>query len=139
MDKAIEQQVWHRAGNACEYCRIPQALCPTMHEIDHVIARQHEGLTELDNLALACLHCNLHKGPNIASIDQVSKQLVRLFNPRTDIWTDHFIWEGALLVGRTSIGHATVKILAINRADYLDFRRSLFREGRFPQPLTTNH
>jgi hypothetical protein len=31
-----------------------------------------------ENLAFACYHCNLHKGPNLSGIDQDSGALVRL-------------------------------------------------------------
>lgn len=54
MDKALEREVWRRAGDACEYCRMPQAFYDTRHQVDHVIARQHGGPTAADNLALAC-------------------------------------------------------------------------------------
>src|SRR5271165_4288477 len=37
-----------------------------------------------DNLALACYHCNAHKGPNLSALDPESGALVRLFNPRLD-------------------------------------------------------
>jgi hypothetical protein len=50
--------------------------------VDHIIARQHDGATTIDNLALACLHCNRHKGPNIAGRDVATGDLVRLFHPR---------------------------------------------------------
>ncbi len=67
--------------------------------IDHVIARQHGGKTALDNLAFSCLHCNALKGPNVAGTDQQKGQLVRLFDPRKDDWTEHFAWSGAMLIG----------------------------------------
>jgi hypothetical protein len=34
--------------------------------IDHIIAQQHHGETGPDNLALRCLRCNSHKGPNLS-------------------------------------------------------------------------
>jgi 5-methylcytosine-specific restriction endonuclease McrA len=58
--------------------------------IDHVIARQHGGLEDLENLALACVHCNRFKRPNIAGFDTETNQVVRLFHPRTDLWSQHF-------------------------------------------------
>src|SRR5207248_165001 len=70
MDESLARAVRNRARNVCEYCRMPQALYPTVpFPIDHVISRQHGGLTILSNLAFACLHDNSHKGPNIAGID----------------------------------------------------------------------
>jgi hypothetical protein len=100
MDAALIQAVRRRAKHACEYCRMPQAFYPTVpFQVDHVIARQHVGGTVLANLALACLHCNSHKGPNIAGIDPKSRRLTRLFHPRRHRWDRHFRWEGSVLLG----------------------------------------
>jgi len=100
--------------------------------VDHIVARQHGGLTAIDNLASACLHCNRHKGPNIAGRDPVSGELVRLFHPRQDEWSDHFEWKDAELGGRTAIGTITIQGLAINDPDFLAVREALMQEGVFP-------
>ncbi len=50
----------------------------------HIIARQHGGESGLDTLALACLHCNQHKGPNIAGRNPETGEVVELFHPRRD-------------------------------------------------------
>ena len=84
------------------------------YPIDHVIARQHGGVTELENLCLSCLRCNRQKGPNIATLDPDTGEMVRLFNPSTDVWEEHFEWDGPRLVGLTSIGRGTVECLAVN-------------------------
>ena len=52
--------------------------------IEHIVARQHGGLSRLDNLALACWNCNLKKGPNLSGIDPTTGLVVALFNPRKD-------------------------------------------------------
>jgi hypothetical protein len=78
MDETLAEPVWDRAGSACEYCLIPQAFYPAPFEIDHIIARQHQGLTRAGNLALSCIHCNSHKGPNIAGRDPVTRKLTPL-------------------------------------------------------------
>jgi hypothetical protein len=39
--------------------------------VDRIIARQHGGEAGPENLALACLHCNQHKRPNIAGRDRL--------------------------------------------------------------------
>ena len=85
MDAALREHVRQRAGNTCEYCRIHQDQDPFFtFPVDHIIARQHGGKTESENLCLSCYRCNSHKGPNIASIDPDTKELVRLFHPRQD-------------------------------------------------------
>lgn len=52
MDPAIEVAVRVRARSRCEYCRFPEGFAELPFHCDHIIARQHGGLTTLDNLAL---------------------------------------------------------------------------------------
>jgi hypothetical protein len=125
----LVQEIWRRAGNRCEYCRIPHPRYRLPFQIDHIIARQHGGPTSIENLALACLHCNRFKGPNIAGLDPESGELIRLFHPRSDLWVGHFRFKGARIIGATAIGRATVQVLAMNAPDLLLVRIELIREG----------
>ena len=100
--------------------------------VDHIVARQHGGQTALENLALARLHCNRHKGPNIAGTDPNTGEIIRLFHPRLDRWNAHFEWKGAALRGRTVVGRVTINVLAINDADFLAVREALVQEQIFP-------
>jgi hypothetical protein len=52
MDRALRDLVWRRAGNCCEYGRMPQQFDDTAFEIDHVIAGSHGGPTRASNLQL---------------------------------------------------------------------------------------
>src|SRR5262245_4982653 len=72
------------------------------------------------------------QGPNLTSIDPESGRLVKLYNPRRMRWSRHFAWDGPLLVGRTSIGRATVALLRINDGTRVELRVALIEEGRFP-------
>ena len=103
-------------------------------EVEHIIPRQHGGRTLRSNLAYACLHCNRHKGPNLAGIDRVTSatRLVRLFHPRRHRWSWHFRWDGPRLVGRTPIGRVTVHVLAMNDPIRVALRQELLEEGVFP-------
>ena len=85
MKRGLLRQLRQLAGDRCEYCRLPTAYDPLPFQVDHIIAQQHGGETVIENLAWSCLHCNKHKGPNIAGIDPVSGQLVPLFHPRNNI------------------------------------------------------
>ena len=115
MDPSLEAAVRARAGETCEYCRMRQSFYPTVtFPIDHIIARQHGGPTVLSNLALSCLHCNSHKGPNIAGLDPATKKLTKLFNPRRHKWERHFRWKGPLLLPRAAVGRVTILVLALN-------------------------
>ena len=136
MDRGTEHIVRLRAGGLCEYCRLPEAVAPVLFAIDHIIARQHRGQTVADNLAVACMECNLHKGPNIASLDPDSGRLTRLFNPRTDQWSRHFKWDGARLIGKTPIGRVTERTLNFNDELRVELRQSLMNEGLFPRDPT---
>ena len=126
MDNALRSMVRRRAGDVCEYCRLPQAASRIVRfHVEHIIARQHGGESEPDNLALACSCCNFHKGPNIAGFDPESGQLVPLFHPRQHRWSEHFAWDGTVVVGLTPIGRATVELLAMNEWDRVEVRENL--------------
>ena len=128
MNSQLVRQVRLRAAGSCEYCHLPESASPAPFQIDHIIARQHGGETELDNLALCCVHCNRFKGPNIASIDEVTGELVRLFHPRKDLWAEHFLWSGPELIGLTAVGRVTIQVLFINDEEMQNFRRALLEE-----------
>jgi hypothetical protein len=106
------------------------------HHIDHVIAKKHQGPTKVANLALACVNCSLAKGPNIAGQDPRTKKLTRLFHPRIDVWTEHFRWNGAVIVGRTLIGRVTVLVLSMNEPDRVALREFLIAKEAFPPMIS---
>ncbi len=132
MNITLERLVWRRARSRCEYCQLPQAFSPLPHAVDHIISQQHHGPTVAQNLALACFFCNSYKGPNIGGLNPQTGRMVRLFNPRKDRWNRHFKWEGPILIGRTHTDRITIDLLEINRAEAVDFREFLIREGSFP-------
>ena len=110
----LRREALSRAGGRCEYCRLPEPFVVPGLEVDHVVSEQHGGPTVSDNLCAACPRCNRAKGPNVAAIDEETGEAVILFNPRLQDWEEHFHPEGALIVGRTPTGRATVRILAMN-------------------------
>lgn len=132
--QSLHDQVWQRANGRCEYCRMPQEFDPLPFQIDHIIAQQHRGQTTLENLALSCLACNNHKGPNVAGVDpeQRGSEVVRLFHPRQDRWDNHFEWNGPILRGKTAIGRVTEYVLAVNLSYRIALRQALIEEGVFP-------
>jgi 5-methylcytosine-specific restriction endonuclease McrA len=134
MDESLQNLVWQRARGICEYCLLPSSCDPSCFQIDRIIAEKHRGRTVPENLALSCLRCNAHKGPNIAGIDPVSSRIVPLFHPRNDRWQEHFRWEGPILVGLTPAGRATIEVLDMNHPLRVAFRDTLIAEGVFPPP-----
>jgi HNH endonuclease len=118
MDERLRQFVRERAGNRCEYCRLSQEAEPFfVYHIEHIVARQHGGGDNSENLALACYHCNAYKGPNLSAIDPQSGGVVELFHPRRHNWNEHFEQNGVLIIGRSAVGRATVSLLKMNAAD----------------------
>ena len=112
--EVLDKFVRERADDRCEYCRLPQSKSRLRHQIEHVIARQHGGASTADNLALACVRCNLKKGPNIAGLDPSTGNLTPLFNPRSHVWEDHFSMIEKYFVGLTPIGTVTILVLGMN-------------------------
>jgi hypothetical protein len=125
MARTPEEKIRKLAGNCCEYCRLPEGSTKFGHVLDHIVARQHGGETSFENLALCCGNCNQFKGPNIAGLDPLTGKLTPLFHPRRNRWHNHFRWDGALLVGKTAIGRATVRVLSINDPLRVALRRAL--------------
>ena len=132
MDEALTRLVWERAGDCCEYCRLPQAYSVLQFEVDHVIARKHDGGTIPGNLALSCFYCNSATGSNIAGLDPRTGRLTGLFHPRRHHWPRHFRWDGPALVGRTPVGRTTVIVLNMNEPGAVATRQALIEAGLFP-------
>ena len=134
----LAAEVRRRAGNRCEYCHLPQAAFRRPFHLEHIIAKQHGGQTQRDNLALACWYCNLKKGPNLSGIDPDSGTVVPLFHPRNERWHDHFalsVAAGTLpaidVKGLTPTGRATIHVLGMSEQTRRILRYELWREGRF--------
>lgn len=110
---ALRKLVVQRASRRCEYCLIFEDDAFLGCQVDHIISEKHGGSTTEDNLAFACCYCNRHKGSDIAAHDDEGL-LVRLFNPRVDVWSDHFAFRRTHIDGISSIGQATAKLLRFN-------------------------
>jgi HNH endonuclease len=126
LSKALRARVSTQARHRCGYCLTAEAIVGTPMEIDHIIPRALAGPTDEDNLWLACSLCNDHKGDQIAATDPLTGELVRLFDPRHQVWDAHFAWTvsaactsryrhpgardaslamGAALIGNELLGH----------------------------------
>lgn len=101
-----------------------------MH-VEHIIPSEGNSLT---NLALSCASCNLSKAKAITAQDPVSEANVALFNPRVDTWKEHFEWveDGALIVGKTPIGRATIERLKMNIERVVTSRKIWIKAGEHP-------
>ena len=123
MDESTRNVVRQRAGHRGEYCHHQQSSSPLIpHHVEHVIPRKYGGGEDLDNLALACADCNFKKSSDLAWLDPDTGSLTPLFHPRQHQWADHFTWNGVKIIGQTSIGRTTVRVLDLNSPPRLRIR-----------------
>jgi hypothetical protein len=130
----LRRRVEIRAEGRCEYCHAPQTACGYRFHLEHIFPAAEGGSDELENRALACAACNLAKGDRTTSADPETGQAVALFDPRTNVWDEHFCWrdDPPLIVGVTPEGRATVVALDLNGELRLDARRLWFDVGLLP-------
>ena len=101
------------------------------HEIDHTIAVKHSGQRTSDNLVLACLPCNRHQGSDLTSLDLLTGEIMPLFNPQTQAWSEHFSLKDGFILGVTAVGQTTVFLLKVNEALRLQLRQALSLQGLY--------
>ncbi len=129
---ALRRWVIQRANNRCEYCGISQVGQVGTFHVDHIIPVVADGQTTSENLALACVSCSLRKGARQTLQDAETHEIVSIFNPRQQKWTEHFAWDGVRVVGITATGRVTVQALALNRPTMLAIRAEEKLLGRHP-------
>ena len=130
MDERTRGFVRRRAKDRCEYCGLPQDHSPyARFHVEHIVPRSHGGDDQEANLALACDRCNLHKGPNLTGIDPDSDEIAPLFDPRAMQWGEHFQLRGVEIVGLTTTGRTTVRVLNMNAPRRLQLRARLAVRG----------
>jgi hypothetical protein len=94
----------------------------TFH-VEHIIPQCQGGRSDLENLALACPGCNLHKAGRIRATDPVTGEDVQLFHPILQRWSDHFQFNRYQIEGLTPVGRTTIEVLNLNHS-----RRQRIRE-----------
>ena len=85
---------------------------------------------------LQCLRCrtscNLHKADRTTSHANPDTAAVAFFNPRSDVWTEHFEWDDYTLVGKTEAGRVTIQALDLNHERRIKIRQAEQLFGLFP-------
>ena len=99
IDTAVRNLIRQRAGERCEYCRLPEHAVDIPFHVEHIIAKQHGGEDDPSNLCLAC-----------------------------DRWREHFTIRGAEIEGLTPTGRATVRLLNMNARPRLRLRLELLAQ-----------
>ncbi|AFY48782.1 restriction endonuclease [Nostoc sp. PCC 7524] len=134
ISNSLRRLVIQRADNRCEYCGLSQIGQEATFHIDHVIPVVANGKTAADNLALACVSCSLYKAAKQIVEDPETGEKVNIFNPRQQVWKEHFRWHGVRVVGLTATGRATINALRMNRSLILAIRAEQELLGRHPPP-----
>lgn len=135
--KKIQQRIRDAAHNRCGYCLSSQKYVLGRLEIEHIIPTAKGGKNEEDNLWLSCRVCNGYKRVQTESLDPLTGQSVKLFNPRKQSWKRHFRWneDGTQIIGRTRTGRATVIALQLNNTIAVEVRRNWVTAGWHPPKL----
>lgn len=129
IDEAMRRAVRERSQAVCEYCGLSESVSGNLpFHIEHVRSHQHRGTDDFENLCWSCSRCDRYKGPNLSAHDPVTDQLVRLFNPRHDVWSEHFRIERRYIVGLTPEDRATVELLQMNDRWKVNLRGALWGE-----------
>ena len=133
ISEKIRKEVLQRAKKRCEYCLVLEVFLATTFHIEHIRSVKHGGSNDISNLAYACPHCNQNKGSDIATfVDDNSDEIIRLFNPRLDIWKEHFEHFEGQIIGISQIGTATSRLLDFNQVERIILRKELFYANLYP-------
>jgi hypothetical protein len=124
------EEVARRANHQCEYCLAPEEFFNNPFEVEHLVPRARGGQDHLDNLALACRNCNGSKLARLTLVDPETGARVAIFNPRTQHWSEHFVFQvahaGVEIAGKSAIGRATATHLKMNSPKAVEARTLWF-------------
>ena len=133
LSAATRRQVAERDHHRCSYCWSPEIVGIPM-VVEHIIPLVAGGTSDLQNLCLACYRCNEFKGSLLVATDPLTGSATPFFNPRQQIWQEHFAWsqDGLYLVGLTVCGRAMVAVLHLNSEWIRQARRIWMIAGLHP-------
>lgn len=137
----VQREVILLSNGYCEYCIYPEDYSSDYFHFDHIISVFEGGTSELSNIARCCGRCNTIKNQKIQHFDPFTSQISRLFNPRKDLWTEHFHWstDELLVLGETDIGRTTVDFLQLNRQSVINLRQVLKPLGLHPPKFSVKN
>ncbi len=132
--KSVRAFVAKRAKWRCEYCLSQERFAPQPFTIDHFVPTSKGGDDGIENLVIACQGCNGAKSDKTGMTDPVSREFIPFFNPRTQVWGEHFGWneDYSHIIALTATGRVTVLALGLNRQILLELRAFLYRMGEHP-------
>ncbi len=151
-DTLVQLAVRLRAGDTCEYCLLRTSgvfhvdhIIPPDFWQDYVVGNLPElppidgrrGPDHLDNFAWCCPYCNGNKSQRVTA--KVNGRNHRLFDPRHDVWPEHFVFmhHYLLVIGITPVGQATQQALNVNHGGLtgpLGTRHDAILRDHYPPP-----
>ena len=119
ISEAVLQRLRRQAGSRCGYCRTSALIIGQPLTVEHIQPVALGGSSDEDNLWLSCRRCNEFKGVQTEAIDPETRLAAPLFNPRRQVWREHFSWSnsGTQIVGLTPFGRATVVAFKLNNPE----------------------
>jgi hypothetical protein len=131
---SVRRRIAVQAEYRCGYCLTSERLTGIRLSFDHIIPLAASGLTEEVNLWVACRSCNEFKGIQTHAQDPITGQTVPLFNPRVQMWHEHFEWSAnrSHIIGLTPVGRAAVVALQLNHDFIVHARRQWAKVGWHP-------
>ena len=132
--KEIKKIIRDRAKGRCEYCQWFDDYAPSPYNIEHIIPSSKGGTHSLDNLAFSCRGCNGHKSNKIKVKHQLTGENLNLYNPRIQVWSEHFKWgdDKTKIIGLTPVGEVTIDALKMNRDKLTKLREVFILLGMHP-------
>lgn len=130
----LQRQIREHFHECCAYCQTAESLTAMTFEFDHIQPCAAGGATTFKNLCFACPSCNRHKGNRQNVIDATSGEVVPLFHPQQQVWSEHFAWsgDGREIRGITVTGRATVTAFQMNRPALVRVRKMWVKLGEHP-------
>jgi hypothetical protein len=131
---ALYHLIAERDRHRCAYCLTTEENCGLQMHVDHIIPEAVGGMSTADNLCLACFSCNIHKAAQQSGADPATGDVVSLFQPLFQKWTEHFAWNDgdSQIIGLTPCGRATVAALHMNNPIMVRARRRWVAAGWHP-------
>ncbi|MBH8564680.1 HNH endonuclease [Nostoc sp. CENA67] len=132
--ESLRNQIADKDKARCCYCLTSEANSGIPMTHDHIQPISQGGKTCFENVCLACRSCNEFKGDSTQAIDPLTGETLSLFNPRTQVWFEHFAWspDFTRVEGLTGIGRATVVRLRMNNPVIIVARKRWVVSGWHP-------
>ncbi|MCB8944649.1 MAG: HNH endonuclease [Ardenticatenaceae bacterium] len=133
--RKIRDQIAAEAKHRCGYCLMQEVVSGIPLTLEHIVPQAKDGSDETENLWLSCRLCNEAKHVLTEHQDPQTGEMVPLFNPRYQIWHDHFRWHenGTIMVGLTAVGRATIEALSLN-SELRQRSRAIWVEAGYHPP-----